>query len=363
MYADSDNEIPENDRRSYHSDEELDDEDEEVHNAQSNCRTCGGERRRRKTTAAIRRDVLLKQKRSESSTVRKEFLDECRRLFKKTLKVKNDADYAYYEGATAEEINSWVANQGPGPSEENLKLDMEGGVGSEWNAEVMHILMDKLRKYCLANKVLKKNPREDGYMRDLLEEKFKRIRKQWQAGQLKAGETANALEDRLRQKSDSKLKEARQNGRRSSKFLMRQRILRAKIETQTGRSRAMWQWASEVVETLGVGGMSSEESDTDSEDKAECTLKVKKMAWRRNIDKMLQEIDDCRIGAKATTGVFGKQGSKPMKRTRLAELVSRRQATAGLPEVLYDQEWLGKRKRWANENTVMGRLRWRDDWD
>ncbi|KAG5222643.1 hypothetical protein IMY05_C2442000200 [Salix suchowensis] len=93
---------------------------------------------------------------SESSTVRKEFLDECRRLFKKTLKVKNDADYAYYEGATAEEINSWVANQGPGPSEENLKLDMEGGVGSEWNAEVMHILMDKLRKYCLANKVLKK---------------------------------------------------------------------------------------------------------------------------------------------------------------------------------------------------------------
>ncbi|KAF9486905.1 hypothetical protein BDN71DRAFT_1437246, partial [Pleurotus eryngii] len=160
--ADSDNEIPENDRRSYHSDEELDDEDEEVHNAQSNCRTCGGERRRRKTTAAIRRDVLLKQKRSESSTVRKEFLDECRRLFKKTLKVKNDADYAYYEGATAEEINSWVANQGPGPSEENLKLDMEGGVGSEWNAEVMHILMDKLRKYCLANKVLKKNPREDG---------------------------------------------------------------------------------------------------------------------------------------------------------------------------------------------------------
>lgn len=130
--------------------------------------------------------------------------------------MKNDADYAYYEGATAEEINSWVANQGPGPSEENLKLDMEGGVGSEWNAEVMHILMDKLRKYCLANKVLKKNPREDGYMRDLLEEKFKRIRKQWQAGQLKAGETADALEDRLRQKSDSKLKEARQNGRRSS---------------------------------------------------------------------------------------------------------------------------------------------------
>ncbi|KAF4582618.1 hypothetical protein EYR40_002541 [Pleurotus pulmonarius] len=102
---------------------------------------------------------------------------------------------------------------------------------------------------------------------------------------------------------------------------------------------------------------------TDSEDKTECTLKVKKMAWQRNIDKMLQEIDDCRIGAKATTGVFGKQGSKPMKRTRLAELVSRRQATAGLPEVLYDQEWLGKRKRWANENTVTGRLRWRDDWD
>ncbi|KAF9495074.1 hypothetical protein BDN71DRAFT_1431203 [Pleurotus eryngii] len=326
------NKISENDWRSYHSDEEMSNKEFDETHFESDRTIELLNMRRRKTAPendcghtsgyGIEAEEGRVPKWVSMLMITQ---DEYRKLFKKTFKVKNDVDYAHYEGATVEEVESWMAGQGPGPSVEDLKLDMEGGIGSEWNVEVMSILMVELKKYCLANGVLKKNPREDVYMRDLLQEKFKQIRKQWQAGQLKANETAD-------------------------KFVMRQRILTAMIEKQTAHSRAMWQWAAEVLNTLGVGGMSSEKSNTDSEDKTECTLKVKKMTWQQNIDKMLHEIDNCQIGANAA-GTFAKQGSKLMKRTRQGELMLRREAPAGLPKVLYDQGWLGRRKKWANENT------------
>ncbi|KDQ30234.1 hypothetical protein PLEOSDRAFT_1081782 [Pleurotus ostreatus PC15] len=210
----------------------------------------------------MRRDTVLQVKKKESSKVRREFL--------KSFGMKGDVEYAYYEGVTADEVMSWVNGVGPGPNVEDLKLDLEDDASSEWNTEVLHILMGRLKRYCQANRNLKKHPREDAYLKDLLVERYKRARRHWKEAQLRLDETPDELVARLEAKGVVKSKEARQNARRKSKYKMRMRVLAAKTENHAERSHAMWKWAADVVNKLGVAGMSSEDSATDGEAKTEC---------------------------------------------------------------------------------------------
>jgi len=97
-----------------------------------------------------------------------------------------------------------------------------------------------------------------------------------------------------------------------------------------------WQWLQKLIETLGDGGMSSEESDVEND--IECVLRVKNMMWRRGIERELQIIDHQRV---LEDDIFSPQGSKPMTRIRApGNQMTSRSPITGLPKCLYDGEWL-----------------------
>ncbi|KAG2127269.1 uncharacterized protein EDB93DRAFT_1109340 [Suillus bovinus] len=97
-----------------------------------------------------------------------------------------------------------------------------------------------------------------------------------------------------------------------------------------------WKWLQQLVGTLGEGGMSSEESDIENDIKT--VLRIKNMTWRHAVEHELDIINQQRI---LDGDIFASQGSKPMKRIRLAgnPMTSRMQVD-GLPKALYDKEWL-----------------------
>jgi hypothetical protein len=85
--------------------------------------------------------------------------------------------------------------------------------------------------------------------------------------------------------------------------------------------------------------MSSEESDVEDED-IEMIYHVKRLPWRRNIDKELALIDSTRI---LDAKNFSKQGAKPARRRRGEDIpASVRGPVVGLPRPFYDNEWFGE---------------------
>ena len=98
-----------------------------------------------------------------------------------------------------------------------------------------------------------------------------------------------------------------------------------------------YKWLQKVIQTYGVDGMSSEESDNDGDDIIP-TLRVKVMPWRRSIDNELEIIDKQRKKVEA----FHNQGSRPMKRERrhAGDVQSTRPPVPDLPRSFYRREWL-----------------------
>jgi hypothetical protein len=100
----------------------------------------------------------------------------------------------------------------------------------------------------------------------------------------------------------------------------------------------LWTWLGNVLEELGQEGMSSDESDVENE--TETIYRPKTMPWRRKMDKELDLIDASRFKQK----VFGKQGSKPVRRYRHPDNpVSTREPVEGLPRSFYDDDWFNHR--------------------
>lgn len=93
----------------------------------------------------------------------------------------------------------------------------------------------------------------------------------------------------------------------------------------------MWDFLLRLVETLGIGGMSSD----DTEDEGGYTIKV--LPWRKDIRKHLNYIDDRR------QDVVSGRGSQPRKRG-LGTRSSKRNAARKLPRILYNEAWLAIRE-------------------
>jgi hypothetical protein len=112
-------------------------------------------------------------------------------------------------------------------------------------------------------------------------------------------------------------------------------IIESKIAKETGSEREIWRWLQAVIMKLGHDGMSSDESAIDSD--IGTVLHVKKLPWRRNIDKELGIIDRARLEPLRT---FGRQGMKPMVRRRGHALISERDPVEGLPKIFYNNDWI-----------------------
>ena len=93
---------------------------------------------------------------------------------------------------------------------------------------------------------------------------------------------------------------------------------------QTGDT-VTWTWLKELLEHLQAEGMSSDESDVDG---YLIAYRVKTTPWRHpDISLYMERIDN----------------TKPVERIRDDTLISTRPHANGLPEVVYDPEWIWQR--------------------
>jgi hypothetical protein len=104
-----------------------------------------------------------------------------RALFKKEFAVNQDEDFALHDCVTAEIARAYD-NGGDGPDENDLHLDMAGGINSTWNEDVRAILLAKL-KDARREEGWSLPRRSDWYLTDLIKERFSRVVRVWQTCQ------------------------------------------------------------------------------------------------------------------------------------------------------------------------------------
>ena len=86
---------------------------------------------------------------------------------------------------------------------------------------------------------------------------------------------------------------------------------------------------------LGADGMSSDESAVDS---LETVYRMKILAWRREIGRYMDFIDQQSV---ADQDIYPPQGAKPTRRVRASHnCVSDHPPVCGLPLSFYDEDWV-----------------------
>ncbi|KAG1721115.1 hypothetical protein EDB19DRAFT_1592693, partial [Suillus lakei] len=172
---------------------------------------------------------------------------------------------------------------GPGPNCKDITFDLRHGSKSPWNDKVIGLLLEELRRR--GDRENWPFQRSEAYFKEILQERFKRLRTIWTAAQPKVTpkgglETPAEVEQRLIAKKDEVLKAACQNTRQ-------------KNTDKDEEDAPGWQWLQRLVRTLGERSMSSEESDVEND--IETVLRVKNMTWRHAIERELDIIDHQRI--------------------------------------------------------------------
>ena len=141
-----------------------------------------------------------------------------RGLFRAIFDIENDMDFALHIPPSNQTINHLNNREGDvdGPDVDDLRFDMRGDVSSEWNQRVFQILLEALN----AEKASWGLPNlPDVYFKDLISEKFLRVRAYWRNAQHKTRddgkmETWDEVESRLLHEQEIKGKSARKNERR-----------------------------------------------------------------------------------------------------------------------------------------------------
>jgi hypothetical protein len=124
-----------------------------------------------------------------------------------------------HEVASPEDVYSYEYEDGPGPNCKDIAFDLRHGSKSPWNDKVIGLLLEELRRR--GDRENWPFQRSEAYFREILQERFKRLRTIWTAAQPKVTpkgglETPAEVEQRLIAKKDEVLKAARQNTRRKN---------------------------------------------------------------------------------------------------------------------------------------------------
>ncbi|KAG1858001.1 hypothetical protein DFJ58DRAFT_658856, partial [Suillus subalutaceus] len=199
--------------------------------------------------------------------------------------ISQDSDFMLHEPASHEDVYAYEYKDGPGPNCKHLAFDLKGGPKSPWNDKVIGLLLEELQRR--GDQESWPFRRSEVYFREVLQDRYKRLRTVWTAAQPKVTakgrlETPAEVEQRLITKKDEALKVTHQTTRRKNKHLRRVTVLNHLVKYKTDKNEEdlpAWQWLQQLVRTLGEGGMSSEESDVEND--IETVLRVKNMTWRR----------------------------------------------------------------------------------
>jgi hypothetical protein len=143
--------------------------------------------------------------------------NEVRRFLREKLNLSQDADFLAHKTAACDVVYSYEHEDGPGPDYQNLAFDLANGSRSPWNARVLDLLLEDLKER--SEKEVWVVRRSDGYYRETLEHRYKRLRTIWREGQAKVTakgtlETGEDVERRLIAQRDKSLKLVRQATRR-----------------------------------------------------------------------------------------------------------------------------------------------------
>lgn len=122
-----------------------------------------------------------------------------------------------HEPASFEDVHAYEYEDGPEPDPDRLAFDLSQGYNSLWNSNILERLLLKFQTRCEDEKWPVK--RSDTYIREVLKNRYKRLRTTWLRGQPKLSrngtlETPAEVEERLLQYMQQAAKASRQNTRR-----------------------------------------------------------------------------------------------------------------------------------------------------
>ncbi|KAG1726499.1 uncharacterized protein EDB91DRAFT_1086736 [Suillus paluster] len=153
---------------------------------------------------------------------------EIQRLLKDTFSISQDADFIVHQPADREDVYSYKYEDGPGPNTQNLAFDLKHGFNTPWNAKILDILLEELKKRSVEEEWPFR--RSDGYYKAILKDRYKQLQMVWRAAQPKVTakgslETAAEVEERLIAKRGENLKLVSSNN-----LLAKSKVLEQVIE-------------------------------------------------------------------------------------------------------------------------------------
>ncbi|KAH6901379.1 hypothetical protein BKA70DRAFT_1230120 [Coprinopsis sp. MPI-PUGE-AT-0042] len=202
---------------------------------------------------------------------------------------------------------------------------------SEWNAALAH----KFVEYMIDEVGMKEEFKET--IGEMFQDRLKRQRALLRTNSCKEGEDEEARVTRLKQHKAKATTRDRATTRRTTLFKKR-RLISSEARDDPEEAEA-WKEIDRVVEELGAGGMSSDESEYDEYKKKTAHTIIRSVPWRaEGIEELMKIVD--RDAVTSTAGGFQRGGNPGLNRVRkLAPVASRRLAMRGLPRNYYDEDW------------------------
>lgn len=131
--------------------------------------------------------------------------------------ITQDIDIIAYNAAALGDVHEYEYEDGPSPDHNNLAFDLSRNHSSPWNTYILEHLLRELQERCSEEKW--PVTRSDNYIRDILKDRYKRLRTVWLGAQPKlttrgVAETPSETEARLIEERKQAAKESRQSTRR-----------------------------------------------------------------------------------------------------------------------------------------------------
>lgn len=242
-----------------------------------------------------------------------------------------DADIILKPLADEEEIQAFENDEGEGPTAPYLP-DLCNYKGA-WNHALLLLFMEEyLKKYTIEDE----DDQEE--ITEMFMARIYRLRKKAKEAMRLSGES-NSMQMSRRYIAMHKrvLKQQRRNSRRNEVFETRSRITVQNIASQVGETKVIWEHLDSILEVLGAGGMSSDESEV--EDDGRKVYYVRRMGWRRRaLSGRMILIDRDRNVKTAYNNT--RPGNPPrLRKRRNNPTETLRNALPGLPVNFYEPGW------------------------
>ncbi|KAF7292259.1 hypothetical protein MKEN_01477700 [Mycena kentingensis (nom. inval.)] len=260
-------------------------------------------------------------------------------------------DFASYQPADVALVTECAAGKAR-PDPTKFILDFASGSGwrtSTWNlttvADIRRAIVDARNRDPLK---LGAVDVPDAYIESLLHATLKRSHDQWKLPKPRGSETPKEATQRVKKTFERRQTNTKRTARKQQKLQQRLRTVKTAIKilqaAHPGSEDGLkgWRFFEALLEILGAGGMSSEESSIEEADgKVQKIHRVQRQAWRAAAaEDPLILIDETRHAMRV-------RGADPRVRKRQPDnpgeahlFCSKSEPPPGLPEQIFNSAWL-----------------------